>query len=90
MTRMSNEYYQLLEKDLNSLLNEFKDIFEQKYISQVQEFIDVGEYGLALEDICLTVKAEGQSIPKSVEKKIIELAQHMKVGKEYYEGIKVL
>jgi hypothetical protein len=54
--------YTLLETKLNALLASLREDFTPAEMSEVREFIDAGEYGLALETICGIIAEEQKRV----------------------------
>ena len=55
------------------------------YKIEVQEFIDVGEYGLALDTLVDIVDEEGKQVPLEVLSLVCELAEVMLLDKSVFE-----
>jgi hypothetical protein len=60
---MMNDY-QKIENTLCSLLGVLADTFTESECNEVKEFIDAGEYGIALETLIDIIEEESKSIPK--------------------------
>lgn len=60
---MKNEYRKI-ESTLDLLLMALSDSFSESESIEVQEFIDAGEYGIALETLINIIEEESKSIPK--------------------------
>ncbi|RCW63253.1 hypothetical protein DET61_11920 [Marinobacter nauticus] len=60
---MMNDY-QKIENALGSLLAVLADSFTESEFNEVKEFIDAGEYGIALETLIDIIEDESKSISK--------------------------
>ncbi len=58
--------YKLIENRLLLVLSLLVDVFSESEVNEVQEFIDVGEYGLALETLIDIINEESKTIPQAV------------------------
>lgn len=74
--------YALLEERLSRLLKSLAHIFSSSETSEVQEFLDAGEYGLALETICGIITEEHKVVEIEVVKQIEELRDTMQLESE--------
>lgn len=75
------QYYQHIEKLFLRLLNSLATVFRHSEIHEVQEFIDAGEYGLALETLMDIIHEEDKQIPLEAYKIISELAGMMEFSR---------
>ncbi len=64
--KMKNEYREI-ESTLDLLLMVLSDSFSESESIEVQEFIDVGEYGIALETIIDIINEESKNITNEAE-----------------------
>lgn len=69
--------YRFLEEGFKELLTLVEPIFSQVEIAEVQHFVDVGEYGLALETFCGVVVSGKKMVTSSVLQKCFALAEEM-------------
>jgi hypothetical protein len=79
-------YYQELEKDLNQLLLTLNNLTPSE-ISEVDQFLAAGEYGIAFEAICGVITEEGKHVPQVVRSIIRELANRMKIDPIWWQKI---
>lgn len=70
--------YKFIEKLLLRMLSLLVGVFSKSEADEVQEFIDAGEYGLALETLIDIIHEESKSIPQEV----VELAKQTAVTME--------
>jgi hypothetical protein len=82
---MTNRDYQYIEESLLRLLVLLSVVFTDAERSEVQEFIDVGEYGLALETLVDIVVEEDKQIPSKVLMLVDELSDVMELDKAVFE-----
>ena len=68
-----------LEQRLTTLLEALSDDLSVGERSEVEEFIEVGEYGVALETLAALLIEERKQIPEPTFIKIVELADAMGV-----------
>lgn len=74
--------YQKVEALLFKLLSLLTSVFNESEVKEVQHFIDVGEYGLALETLVGIVDEEDKRISIETSKLIYELVGLMSMDKE--------
>jgi hypothetical protein len=82
---MTNRDYQCIEESLLRVISLLSVVFTDSERNEVQEFIDVGEYGLALETLVDIVLEENKQIPGKVLMLVDELADVMKLDKAVFE-----
>ena len=82
---MSKYDYQFIENLLLRLLGLLLEIFTDSEKVEVQNFIDAGEYGLALETLVDIVIEENKQIPSESLALICELADLMHLEKKVIE-----
>lgn len=82
---MTNYDYQKTEEFLIQLLGELQKIFSASERNEVQEFIDVGEYGLALETLVDIVTEENKRIPEKTLLLVCKLADMMQLDKSRFK-----
>ena len=75
-----NQNYQNLENLLIRLLALLSEIFSNTEVKEVQEFIDVGEYGLALETLVDIVDEESKKITPEILNLVQQLAEVMEIN----------
>ena len=56
----------LIENLLVRLLSQLVNVFSESEVNEVKDFVDVGEYGLALDTIIDIINEESKSIPQEV------------------------
>lgn len=77
--------YQRIEKLFSQLLTLLAATFSDAEVSEVREFIDAGEYGLALETLVDIVLEEGKRISTEEAKLVYELVDAMNLDRKQYE-----
>lgn len=77
--------YQSIENLLLRLLDLLLEIFTDSEKNEVQDFIDAGEYGLALETLVDIVIEENKQIPGGSMSLVCELADVMQLDKKAFE-----
>ncbi len=82
---MSAYDYQYIEKLLLRLLNLLLGVFNGSEATEVQDFIDAGEYGLALETLVDIVIEDNKQISHESFLLIHELADVMQLDKKELE-----
>jgi len=83
---MTNNNYQYIEEILLRLLGLLLAVFTESEKSEVQEFIDVGEYGLALETLVDIVYEEDKQISSEALRLVQELAEVMQMDANTLEA----
>ncbi len=71
--------YTQLEERLSRLLRSLEELFSSSETSEVQDFLDAGEYGLALETICGIITEERKVVGTEVVKQVKELRDIMEL-----------
>ena len=82
---MSAYDYLSIKKLLLRLLSLLLEIFTDSEKGEVQDFIDAGEYGLALETLVDIVVEEDKQIPCESLALVCELADVMQLDKKVFE-----
>lgn len=82
---MTNTNYQYIEELLLRLLTLLTSVFTNSEKAEVQEFIDVGEYGLALETLIDIVIEEEKIISREASNLVYKLADKMLLDKKVFE-----
>ncbi|MBD8514276.1 MafI family immunity protein [Photobacterium sp. WH77] len=82
---MTTHDYQFVENLLLRLLSLLLEIFTDSEKGEVQDFIDVGEYGLALDTLVDIVIEENKQIPGESLALVYELADVMQLDKKMFE-----
>lgn len=77
--------YQRIEKLFSRLLALITPTFSEAEVTEVREFIDAGEYGLALETLADIVIDESKRISTEEAKLVYELADEMHLDRKQYE-----
>lgn len=75
---MSSEM-ERLERDLVALVSRSTAIFSTAELAEAHKFIDVGEYGLALESLVAMFRGTGQQMPNDVAEAVRKLALQMEI-----------
>lgn len=81
-----NSSYQQLKYDLSELLKAMSS-FTSAETAEVEEFITVGEYGLALETLCAIAKEESKPVPDELRSKVRMLAKQMKIDPVWWREV---
>lgn len=76
---MINNNYEEIEEFLSKLISLLEPICTQIEIKEIQDFIDVGEYGLALETAIYIIIEEKKQISKNIFELINKLANKMSI-----------
>jgi hypothetical protein len=76
--------YQHLEEKLSYLLSLLTSCFSKTEITEVQDFVDYREYGLALETIVNIIEEENKQISKEMLGLIYELIGIMSLDKDKF------
>ena len=82
---MTTYDYQSIENLLLRLLGLLLEIFTNSERNEVQDFIDAGEYGLALENLVDIVIEEYKQIPGESLALVCQLADVMQLDKKVFE-----
>jgi hypothetical protein len=88
MTRQSDEYYSDLSSRLRRLLAEVSDSIESHQASEVQQFIEHSEYGLALTWLADAILESGAHTPEIVLSQISGLANVVGINQEIPEAFR--
>jgi hypothetical protein len=65
------------ERSLGAMLADLSGVLSSEERAEVVQFIDVGEYGVALETLAALIVEEGKRIPLSIFERIVGLADSM-------------
>ena len=76
--------FKYIESLLLQLLTSLTTTFTESELKEVQEFIDVGEYGLSLETLVDIINEENKKIPVASAKLVEELENTMLLDKEVF------
>jgi hypothetical protein len=79
--------YTLLETKLSALLDSLKEVFTPSEISEVRQFLEAGEYGLALETTCGIIAEEQKQVGNQVLEQIRELSDLMRLDSEIVSAV---
>ncbi|MVF14713.1 MafI family immunity protein [Ketobacter sp. MCCC 1A13808] len=82
---MTTYDYQSIENLLLRLLGLLLEIFTNSERNEVQDFIDAGEYELALDTLVDIVIEENKQIPGEYLALVCELAELMQLDKKVFE-----
>ncbi len=74
--------FQGIEDSFSQLMNFLVGVFSQSEIQEVQDFIDAGEYGLALETLVDIVNEEDKKISNEIVASILQLVDKMLMDRE--------
>jgi hypothetical protein len=72
-------YYRGLEENLRALLAKLRTVLNPPETSEVEEFLDAGEYGIALETLCSALHTEDKPVSSEVVDGISKLAEQMEL-----------
>ena len=75
-----------LERELRQLLGGMMS-FSPSETAEVEQFLQVGEYGVAFETICGIVKEEGRDVPNGLRLSFRRLAEQMDIDQEWWAEI---
>jgi hypothetical protein len=78
--------YQYIEELLLRLIGLLVSVLTDSEKKEIQDFIDVGEYGLALETLVDIVNEEDKQISSESLKLVYELAEVMQLEKTVFEN----
>lgn len=86
---MSQEQYLKIVQSLNSLLQVAKEeaAFSDAHLDEVREFINVSEYGLALQTFVDIIKEEKLTLTSNVRRSCMEVASLMGLKEEIEGGL---
>ena len=82
------EYYRQLEVGIEAIVADMASIISEKDISEVRSFVDVGEYGIALEWLCGAITETPYSVPLLTFEKISSLALRMGIKEHFWVPVK--
>lgn len=74
---MKGGHLELIDSRIAELLDSLAPLFSTPEQSEVREFVDAGEYGLALETLCGIVTEEHKVVAASVKEQVRELRDLM-------------
>ncbi|REK18069.1 MAG: hypothetical protein DWQ42_21005 [Planctomycetota bacterium] len=77
---MTRPDYTLLHQKLTSLVAQLQNVLTESERGEVDEFIAVGEYGVALETVAAIIMEEDKRISASQYSSIMQLADIMGLG----------
>ena len=78
--------FQGIEDLFSQLIISLKEIFSQSEIQEVQDFIDAGEYGLALETLVDVIDEEDKKVSNEILASIQKLTSEMLMNQEALLG----
>jgi hypothetical protein len=84
---MNDRCYSLIAQKLLSLLYLFRSNFTDSELKEVEDFIDHGEYGLALETFCSIVVEENKPIGTIAIARVKELASLMSMSDDVWKKL---
>jgi hypothetical protein len=80
--------YAFLEDQLNAIILSLDERLSRDKIKDVNEFIKVGEYGLAYETLCSIVVESERSIPPDIHLQLVRLGQKMEMTEDVWLKLK--
>ena len=75
--RMNDDYYRALAADLTNLLERASDQLLPHRVSEVSEFIEFSEYGVALTWLADSLVETGKPIEAEITETVVSLARRM-------------
>ena len=82
------EHYKIVEAGLLRLLDQVSSQFADSNFRYAREFVEHGEYGLALETLVEIISEESsQRILRESYDLIVDLAQTMELDKDHFEQL---
>jgi hypothetical protein len=87
MNSFTPEYYRDIENRLERLLRILAETLPQHDTAMMNEFVDVGEYGLAFESICYVLRQAALKLPADVSTIIQALGEMMEVNEEQWMSL---
>ena len=81
-------YYRVLEQELLGVLSELSQTLTSTESAVVQEFVCVGEYGLALETLCGIIVEENKTLSWEAYKRMCRLADRMGMNLDLLEQVR--
>jgi len=72
-----NADYRKLEADMLALVTSLDGVLNDQEAQEVRTFIEVGEYGVALETLCAIIKDERKMISGATATHVARLIQQM-------------
>ncbi len=76
--------FQKIENLLSRLINSFEKNFNASEAQEVQDFIDVGEFGLALETLVDIICEEDKKISEEIFNSILKLVAAMDMDQRVF------
>lgn len=74
------DHWQAVAERLNALLATLSDLLSPDERTEVADFIDASEYGLALETLVSIIDEENKTIAKATANEIVALAESMRLA----------
>jgi hypothetical protein len=71
--------YESLERDLENIFQFLKATYPDEDLAMVREYIDVGEYGLAYDQMCITIAQRHTPLPPVLQRMLRSLGTRMKI-----------
>lgn len=87
---MIKKHYHQLEVLFESLYLHLASLFSSPDLAEVMEYLDHGEYGIALETLCFIIEDEKKPITQKIYALIAQLGNLMEMEKDLWEKLKVL
>jgi hypothetical protein len=81
------DYYRGLEENIRALLAKLRSELSQKETHEVEEFLDAGEYGIALETLCWALRTENRLVSAEVVDDISKLAERMELDSSLWTDL---
>jgi hypothetical protein len=79
ISKETRKHYERMNRGLRETLSALDQVMTVKEKIEVTEFVDVGEYGLALETLAALIVEDGKRIPRNAYDQIRELAMAMEI-----------
>lgn len=71
--------YDSLERDLENVFRFLKETYPDEDLAPAREYIDVGEYGLAYDQLCIIIAQRHTNLPPELKRMLRSLGTRMKI-----------
>jgi hypothetical protein len=71
--------YDALERDLETVFQFLKATYPDEDLTMAREYIDVGEYGLAYDQMCIVIAQRHTTLPPALQHILRSLGARMKI-----------
>jgi hypothetical protein len=83
---MSN-YYRGVETDFGTILQQLVAVMTPEELKEVSQFVDVGEYGVAFEALCMILREKKVAPEKSLRVALHQLGEVMGIDRDYWSEL---